>query len=324
MARFKPTLPTEDFGVSLAVLPNDVVAIGCKVLSKTTRLLKVFQFNTTSNSYYEECEYRAWRDIDERSGNLDVNTREEGFIVALGIEAQNGAEGVQLFGFQGIYSNNPHKRKGPSECVNLGSVLARDNGLRVDGMGTRTSVSFKGNTILFGIPGILTWPKNDQWLSTGRVFIETYCPSNHFRSSAPGLHSLRPITCLPCKQGRKSFGGFVETCSVCAGRKCFSPPINKSSSFSSEICDGTSCVSTLYLNNTTNGVNVHLTNGSLFVAGSEHVYTVKLLETTQAGESTSSFSESFVIDSTAPMPGVVYDGLGSDQKHELFRKLNIW
>ncbi len=282
------------------------------VLSKTSRLLKVYNFNITSNSYYELCNYNDWRYYDELSGNIDVSTREEGFIVALGMETLHGVEGVQLIGFQGMYSDNPHQRKDPKRCADLGTLLARESGLRVDGMGTRTSVSFKGDTILFGIPDVLTWPNNDQWLSTGRVFMATYCPLNHFRTRVSGLHSLRPISCVPCKEGRKSFGGFVEACSVCAGRTCYLPQINDSFSFKSGICDDTTCLSTSYLSNTTNGVNVHLKDGSFFVAGSEHVYTVELLETTRAGESTSSLSGSFVIDSTAPGTGVVYDGLGSD------------
>lgn len=283
------------------------------VLSKTSRLLKVFQFNTTSNSYHEVCEYRAGRVIGELSGNFDVNTREEEFIVAIGIKALNGAEGVRLLGFQGIHSNNSYQEEGPKECVNLGSVLARESESQVDGLETRTSVSFKGNTILFGIPDVLTWPNNDQRLSTGRVFVAQYCPSNYFRTSTSGLQSLRPMSCVPCEKGRKSFGGFEESCSVCAGRTCSSTRLKNSSSFTSGICDDTSCVSSSRLRNTTHGVNVHLKDGSFFVAGSEHVYTVELLETTRAGVSRSSFSESFVIDSTAPVPGVVYDGLGSDQ-----------
>ena len=230
------------------------------VLSKASRLLKVFQLNITSNAYQEVCEYRVWRNVDELSGNFDVNNREEGFIVALGIEPLNGGEGVQLLGFQGIYSTNLHESKETSECADLGTVLARESGLRDDGMGTRTSVSFKGNTILFGIPGVLTWPTNDQWISRGRVFMATYCPLNHFRTRVPGLQSLRPISCLPCEQGRKSFGGFAENCSVCEGRMCFSPQINASSGFSSSICDNASCVSTLHLNSTTNGINVQLSN----------------------------------------------------------------
>ena len=105
----------------------------------------------------------------------------------------------------------------------------------------------------------------------------------------------------------------MEACSVCAGRTCSSPQTNDSSSFKSGICDDSSCLSTSQVSNTTNGVNVHIKDGSLFVPGPEHVYTVELLETTRAGESTSSLSESFLIDPTAPVPGVVYDGLGSDQ-----------
>ena len=283
------------------------------VLSKASRLLKVFQINITSNSYHNVCEYRAVKDIDELSGNLAVNSREEGFVVALGIEALNGAEGVQLLGFQGIYSKDLDKRKVISECVNLGSVLAKESGITVDGMDTRTSVSFKGNTILFGIPGVLTWPNTYQWSSTGKVFMATYCPLNHFRTRVYGVQSLLPISCQHCEQGRKSFGGFSETCSVCEGRICYSPQINESSSFTSGICDEASCLSTLHVSNKTNGINVQLSNGSLFVAGSKHVYTVEVLETTRAGESTSSLSGSFVIDSTAPLPGVVYDGRGSDQ-----------
>ena len=282
------------------------------VLSKTSRLLKVFQFTTKSNSYHEVCEYRSWRFIDELSGNLDVNTREEDSIVAIGIKSLNGNEGVQLIGFKGNHFSNPYPEEGANECANLGLVLARE--LKVDpGMETRTSVSFKGNTILFGIPDVLTWPNSDQWLSTGRVFVATYCPSNYFRTSTSGLQSLRPMSCVPCEKGRKSFGGFEESCSVCTGRTCSLPRLKNSSSFTLAICDDTSCAANLHLSNTTHGVDGHLEGGSLFVVGSEHVYTVELLETTRAGVSRRSFSESFMIDLTAPVPGVVYDGLGSDQ-----------
>ena len=280
------------------------------ILSRTSRVLKVLQLNSTSNSYHAVCEYSAWGYREELSGNLDVNTREEGSVVALGIQTGNDNEGVQLLGFQGIYTAKLYQSV-QAECVNLGAVLARDSGLRVDGLRTRTTVTFKGNTILFGLPGVLTWPKNDQWLSSGRVFMATYCPLDHFRSRVSGLQRLRPISCLPCKQGRRSFGGFAESCAMCTGRKCVSS--NDSSIVTSGICDDVSCVSTTTVNNVTNGVNVHLHNGSFYVAGSENVYTVEFLETTRANQSTSSISESFVIDQTAPEIGVVYDGLGSDQ-----------
>ncbi|XP_022799532.1 uncharacterized protein LOC111337483 [Stylophora pistillata] len=297
--------------LSLYLTKTDALVI----LSKTARLLKVFQLNMTSSSHYEVCRYRAGSLIDELSGNLDVNTREEGFMIALGFEAMRGGEGVQLLGFQGIYtaSKNSTSSNESSKCLNLGSVLARESGLRADSYGTRTSVLFKGNTILFGIPGVLTWPKNDQWLSTGRVYMATYCPVNHFRSTISELHSLRSVTCLPCEPGRKSFGGFSDACSVCDEKLCLSPPDNESSSFTTDICDDTSCLSTIYLSNKTNGIDAHMRHGSLFVSGPEHVYSVELLETTRAGESTSSFSDSFVIDATAPVPGRVYDGLGTDQ-----------
>ena len=281
------------------------------ILSKSLRLLKVFQLNSTSNSHHVVCEYNAWGYKEELSGNLDVNTREEGFIIALGIQTEDGDEGVQLLGFQGIDSKNSYQRGVQNECVNLGTVLARGRGMRVDGLKTRTSVAFGGDTILFGLPDVLTWPTNDLWLSTGRIFMATYCPSDHFRSRvSSGLQRLLPLCCLPCKQGRKSFGGFAETCSVCTGRIC--PSSNDSPIFTSGICDDVSCVSTTNVNNVTNEVNLHLNNGSFFVAGSKNVYTVEVFEITRANQSTSSVSESFIIDKTPPEVGVVYDGLGSD------------
>ena len=282
------------------------------VLSRSPRLLKVFQINSTSHSHQVICHYNSWGYKEELSGNVDVNIREEGFIAALGVQTGDESdEGVKLLGFQGIYSDKANQEGESSECANLGTVLARKSGLRVDGMSTRTSVSFKGNNILFGLPGVLTWPTNDQKLSTGRVFMATYCPLDHFRSRASGLDSLRPITCLPCKKGRKSFGGFAETCAVCTGRIC--SPINDSTNFTTDICDDTSCVSTSASNDSTNGINLQFKNSSFFVPGSENVYTVEFVETTRAGQSTSSLSESFVIDPTSPEVGIVYDGLGSDQ-----------
>lgn len=216
---------------------------------------------------------------------------------------------MQLLGFQGIYSKSSHE-KGPNQCTNLGIILARDSGMRVDGLKTRTSVAFQGNTIFFGLPGVLTWPKSDPWVSTGKVFMATYCSSDHFRSTVSSLQSLRPVSCLPCKQGRKSFGGFAESCSVCAGRKC---PSNGSYVLASGICDNESCVSTTKGGNATRGVNLPLSNGSFYIPGPTNLYTVEFLETTRAGQSTRSLSESFIIDSTSPETGVVYDGLGSDQ-----------
>ena len=102
------------------------------VLSKTARLLKVFQLNMTSNSHYEVCRYRAGGHIDELSANLDVNTREEGFIIAFGFEAMRGGEGLQLLGFQGIYTTSDHSTSSNerSECLNLeiGRASCRERG----------------------------------------------------------------------------------------------------------------------------------------------------------------------------------------------------
>ena len=281
------------------------------VLSRSSRLLQVYQLNSSSATHQVVCEYRAWTNKEHLSGHLDVNAREEGFIVALGIQIEDGGEGVQLLGFQGIYSNDFHGNV-PQECINLGTVLARESGLTVDGLKTRTTVAFERNTILFGLPNVLTWPNKNHGMSTGRVFIATYCPLRHFRSRVAGLHSLRPVACLPCKQGRKSFGGFSETCSECAETRC--PSSNDPYVLlTTGICDDESCVSSKNLSKATHGINFYLRNGSFFVPGPNNVYTVEFIETTRAIQSTRSLSESFLIDSTAPETGVVYDGLGSDQ-----------
>ena len=281
------------------------------VLSRSSKLLQVYQLNASSATHQLVCEYRAWTYKEDLSGHLDVNAQEEGFIVALGIQIEDGGVGVQLFGFQGIYSND-FLENVPQECINLGTVLARDSGLKVDGLRTRSTVAFKGSTILFGLPDVYTWPNMNHGMSTGRVFMATYCPLNHFRGKVAGLQSLRPVSCVPCKQGRKSFGGFSETCTECAKTTC--PSSNEPYILlTTGICDDESCVSSINENRSTHGIDLHLRKESFFVPGPNNVYTVEFLETTRAMQSTRSLSESFLIDSTAPETGVVYDGLGSDQ-----------
>ena len=277
------------------------------VVSKASRLAKVLQLNTTTKSYHEVCNFVAVTPEEYLSGDLDVNARDEGFIAALGMQTIGGRDGVQLIGFQGIYSKYEAGR-----CVNLGRAISRENGLRVDDGIPRASVSFVHNTILIGTPGVLTWPGQGGALGTGRVYTATYCPINHYRVRVSQINGLGILKCIPCEEGRKSFGGFVEMCSSCKGMTCSPLQSDDPFSFTSSICDSVSCPSTSMVNSETNGLNINLINGSFFVPGSENLYTVELLETTRAGQSTSSLSESFVIDWTAPEVGVVYDGIGSD------------
>ena len=277
------------------------------VVSEDSRLAKVLQLNTTRKSYNEVCDFVAVAPDEYLSGNLDVNARDEGFIAALGMQTLEGRDGVQLIGFQGIYSKYQDGR-----CVNLGRAISRENGLRVDDGTPRASVSFVHNTILIGTPGVLTWPGQGEALGTGRVYTATYCPINHYRVRVSQVNGLGIVKCIPCEEGRKSFGGFVEMCSSCKGMTCSPLESDDPFSFSSSVCDSVSCPSKSMVNSETNGLNIYQMDGSFFIPGSENLYTVELLESTRAGQSTSSLSESFVIDSTAPEVGVVYDGIGSD------------
>ena len=276
------------------------------VVSKNSKSSKVLQLNITSKSYKEVCHFEVESD-EYLSGNLDVNPRDGGYIIALGMQTLQARDGVQLIGFHGIYST-----KEDENCVNLGRVISRESGLRMDDGIPRASVSFAGNTILFGTPDIVTWPGQGEDLGTGRVYMATYCPADHVRVRVSQINEIGSVGCVPCEGGQKSFGGFVEMCTVCEGLTCSPPQSDDPYSFTSSICDSVTCPSTWMVDNSTNALNISFMNGSFLVPGPENLYTIELLETTRAEVSTSSLSESFVIDPTAPEPGVVYDGLGSD------------
>ena len=295
----------ENFTGPLSVRLTETDAL--VVISKDSRSAKVLQLNTTTRSYSVVCHFVAVAPDEYLSGNLDVIARDGGFIAALGMQTLGGQDGVQLLAFHGIYSKYQS-----GECVNLGRGIARESGLRVDDGIPRASLSFAENTILIGTPNVLTWPGQGEASGTGRVYMATYCPTNHYRVRVSQIKGFGSFKCVPCENGRKSFGGFVEMCSVCEGMTCSPPQSDDPYSFISSICDSVSCPSSSMVDNVTHGVNIHLMNGSFFVPGSENLYTVELLETTRADQSTSSLSESFVIDPTAPEPGVVYDGFGSD------------
>ena len=281
---------------------------GLVVVSKDSWSAKVLQLNTKTHSYLEECFLNVVEPFEFLSGYLDVNPRDGGYVAALGMQTLEGQDGVQLFGFQGIYTEYD-----AGQCVKLGRVISRESALRMDDGVPRASVSFQGDTILFGTPNVLTWPGKTEELGTGRVYMATYCPIDHYRVRAYEIGSLGSIKCVPCEEGRRSFGGFVDMCSSCQGRTCSEQQSDDPLSFTSSICDSVSCIASSTVDNVTKGLDIHLTNGSFFVAGAENLYTVEFQETTRAYQSTSSFSESFVIDATAPEVGVVYDGIGSDR-----------
>ncbi|XP_068740821.1 uncharacterized protein [Montipora capricornis] len=277
------------------------------VVSKDSRSTKILQLNATTQSYHEECSFLAVAPYEFLSGSLDVNARDGGFVAALGMQTLEGRDGVQLFGFQGIYTKYEE-----GQCVKLGRVISRESGPRMDDGLPRASVSFSENTILFGTPSVLTWPGQGEAFGTGRVYMATYCPIDHYRVRVSQVNGFGSAKCVPCKEGRKSFGGFVDMCSSCQEMSCSVPQSDDPFSLTSSICDSVSCVSTSTVDNETNGLDIHLLYDSFFIPGAENLYTVVFLETTRADQSTRSLSDSFIIDLTAPEVGIVYDGIGSD------------
>ena len=280
------------------------------VVSKGKGSVSIVQLDMKHKSYSSICTYDT-KNNGYFSGNLDTVLENGGVIVALGMQTLQGRDAVQLIGFNGPYIPRP-SLKNVNRCVDLGRVVARENYLRVDDGVPRASVSFRGSKIVFGAPGVLTWPDLSEHDGTGRVYITTYCPRDHVRTIVSRFGEMDTLACTPCEEGRQSFGGFVTACSVCAGRTCL-PPKGDPSKFETRLCDMKTCPSFSSLDNATGGVAVSFANGSFFVPGAQNIYTVKLMETTRADMSTASYSESFIIDATPPTPGTVYDGLGSDQ-----------
>ena len=276
------------------------------MVSKDSKSLKVLQLSISSKSYKNVC-HLDFTPNERLSGYLDVSARDGSFIIALGMQTLDGRDGVQLVGFHGIYTDLDLEK-----CVNLGRVVARESGFRVDDGIPRTSVSFDNDTVLFGAPNVVTWPGQGEDSGTGRVYVATYCPTNHVRVRVSQIKEIGSVRCVPCEAGQKSFGGFLEMCSDCEGMSCSKPQSDDPFSFKSSICDSFSCPSGSTVNNSTNGMNFSFPNDSFLVPGPENLYTIQLLETTRAYLSTSSLSESFVIDPTSPETGIVYDGLGSD------------
>ena len=276
------------------------------MVSEDHESVDVLQLNITSSSYKDVCDFQITQN-EHLSGHLDVDARDGGYIIALGMQTSDGREGVLLLGFHGIFTDNELKK-----CANLGRVIARESGPRVDDGIPRTSVSFINDTVLFGAPDVIAWPGQGENSGTGRIYMATYCPADHVRVRVSQIKDIGSVRCVPCETGRKSFGGFADMCMECEGMSCLTPQSDDPFSFKSNICDAVSCNSQSILNASTNGLNFSFAKRSFFVPGPENLYTVQLLETTRADLSTTSLSESFVIDPTSPKIGLVYDGLGSD------------
>ena len=311
LALVKKSCPSGSLSVTAPVSLR-LTDTGALVLtSPSAGTVRVLQLDMEQKSYTGVCTHET-NNVKYFSGNVDVSLQNGLVVVALGMQTMEGRDGVHLIGFNQV-DNARHVSPGNvRRCIDLGRVVARGSGIRIDDGVPRASVSFRDDKVVFGAPGVLTWPDLSERSGTGRVYVTTYCPRDHKRTvtSTPG--EVDAITCVPCEEGRRSFGGFASDCSVCESRVC-PPPDEDVFRFETNLCDSNSCPSLPSLDNITWGLTTRLENGSFFLSGSEHLYTITLMETTRVDTTTESYAQPFIIDSTPPTPGTVYDGLGSDQ-----------
>jgi hypothetical protein len=237
--------------------------------------------------------------------------RDGGTIVALGMQTLQGRDGVILIGFEGAFEY--HSNRDMGKCIGLGRIFSRENHLRVDDGIPRASVSMYGSNIVFGTPGILTWPDGSENHGKGRVYTIKYCPRNYKRVKTSNVNGgIELFQCKPCEKDRKSLGGVASICTVCKGRNCVSLLVDDPVHFVTQVCSDPLCPLIKQITNKTNAIKIEQMNGTFFEEGAVNEYTVKVVETTRAGMSTTSDSEPFIIDTTSPAVGIVYDGLGSN------------
>ena len=290
---------------SLRLTKDDVLVL----VSKSKGNVVVAQLDIASKSSKTVCSYQVPSDV-RLSGSLDLLDRDGGTVVALGMQTMQGRDGVILTGYHGSFAYHPFHEEG--KCIGLGRIIAREDIPRVDDGTPRASVSAEGSTILFGTPGVLTWPDGGENHGTGRVYSMTYCPRNNKRIKASNIEEQEAFQCEACENGRMSLGGVTRICAVCKDRKCASPNDVDPVHFVTNICNQTHCPLMKQFNNKTNAITIEQINGTFFAEGAVNEYTVKLVEITRCGMSTTSKSEPFIIDTTSPNVGTVYDGLGSN------------
>ncbi|KAK3735001.1 hypothetical protein QZH41_001674 [Actinostola sp. cb2023] len=290
---------------SLRLTKDNVLVL----VSKSKGNVVVAQLDIASKSSKTVCSYQVPSDV-RLSGSLDLLDRDGGTVVALGMQTMQGRDGVILTGYHGSFAYHPFHEEG--KCIGLGRIIAREDIPRVDDGTPRASVSAEGSTILFGTPGVLTWPDGGENHGTGRVYSMTYCPRNYKRIKASNIEDQEAFQCEACENGRMSLGGITRICAVCEDRKCASPNDIDPVHFVTNICNQTQCPLMKQFNNKTNAITIEQMNGTFFAEGAVNEYTVKLVEITRSGMSTTSKSEPFIIDTTSPDVGTVYDGLGSN------------
>lgn len=121
--------------------------------------------------------------------------------------------------------------------------------------------------------------------TTGPVAVSAYCNPGQVRVASPGgAHGL-PVTCSPCPDGQTSSGGLVGRCESCDGHLC-APPDARSFAAYANLTD--------------------VPEGASFVDGLH--YRVRVTAVAASGRTSIAQGEGFVVDSSPPFGGRVFDG----------------
>ena len=279
------------------------------MMSTSVKNLLVIKLNVAKETSESIC-FFPFEVGTKVSGNFDVEEVGNQTVIAVGIKTVENINGVQLIGFKSFELDTSRTSWLINHCSNLGIVYTRDVHERYDIDLAQASVALRGGKIFFGTPAAEIWPALQESEGTGRVYVAHYCPTNHIRTRISSLGTLDGFKCTPCEEGSKSFGGFSSTCTPCRDRVCGST--NRTSMNNITLCDKNICGWRFAQDNYSRVQDANVSRDNFFVPAPQYLYTVTLVETNRAGLSSESKSKSFIIDSTPPEQGIVYDGLGSD------------
>ena len=273
-------LTTDNTLVVLSAYSKALIAF--KIVSPNNPPLPICKFFSSAGSLSEKIEIREGK------------TK----LVAIGVRTESNMLGVQLLELQAHYmSRDGHVI---DNCVQRELLIAHGT---TSPSHNDFPILFHGNTILVGTPNVPTWPSSRHRTAGGRVYHVTYCPINHVRKIISNLRGYDLYTCRACKRGYRSLGGMTSFCERCDGRKCSTG--EKGTYIEEKLCTNTTCMST------DSGELIAENSERFFAPGSHYTYSAQIIETSRSGVSTTLDTTSFIIDSTLPEMGLVYDGLGT-------------
>ena len=276
------------------------------VLSVPERTLTVFDLQLSVPANATQRYRHAFSVFVELTGNFDVlegNTA----IVAIGIMS-DGRDGCELVTYE---SDNG--------CWRIGRVVT-NNGPRFDSGRLGASVSMADQHLVIGSPGLHTWPSNYVDSGSGRVYVTSFCPRNAVRRKEFKFKRREHVACVPCGVGEEAYPGFEEKCMNCSRNICLenADAVNLRVSHCDKYPCGVTDNRPIMQNVSRDNLVVteytpRFGEDEFYRPGSEQSYFIRITQKSVSGLTTISDSFPFSLDITSPVPGSVYDGLGSDK-----------